>query len=573
MNPFAPPESGPIPGSEYIRTLHAYLKSSLPRLAPTPPRAASPSSFLSQSYTLLTLGLDPSSAPLSPALKVPLTLGFGTPSPSPSTLVSRSTPAPRRPQLLRLAPDKLLYLLLRWQSLPQGLAHVGGTDEPIDPGVSVAARPGGVGKQASVGGDAQSIRSWVPSMRSVSTSVRSGWWGREEVSEEKLLLELYAMFTVIPGVLIHPPYIDDRPIAELVDAGGYTQLGGIDVRVPLDVFRNLQILELDYDPRALRVPTCNLRELHVRSVPDGDDWILPLLCAGSGTPRFPHLVHLSLTDVALLSLPSLPLPNLRSLDLSANLLDAVPPSLAELDTLKSLNLSGNVVASVRGAPRALGNVAALNLSRNRLDVLVGLERVLGLTRLDLRYNRIRDVGELGRLADHPVLAELWADGNDTPDYRVELGAAFAQARHGRIDVVLDGRPFGWQETRQIEALLDARGVRRTPTTTPAATLAAPASGQSTAPSSLSRADNPHIDRLATPGSHPHASQSIASPAPDRKRRKRRVVNLDGTVGALSDEGGDALDANFGAAARQAGGSLQVPRRTRRERVSASMFEQ
>ena len=49
------------------------------------------------------------------------------------------------------------------------------------------------------------------------------------------------MFTVIPALLIHPPYITDPPIAELVDAGGYTQFGGIDVRVPLDVLRNLQM--------------------------------------------------------------------------------------------------------------------------------------------------------------------------------------------------------------------------------------------------------------------------------------------------------------------------------------------
>jgi hypothetical protein len=49
------------------------------------------------------------------------------------------------------------------------------------------------------------------------------------------------MFTVLPALLIHPPRISDRPIAELIDAGGYTPLGGIDVRVPLDVLRNLQM--------------------------------------------------------------------------------------------------------------------------------------------------------------------------------------------------------------------------------------------------------------------------------------------------------------------------------------------
>jgi hypothetical protein len=49
------------------------------------------------------------------------------------------------------------------------------------------------------------------------------------------------MFNVLPALLIHPPFLSDRPIAELIEAGGYTQLGGVDVRVPLDVLRNLQV--------------------------------------------------------------------------------------------------------------------------------------------------------------------------------------------------------------------------------------------------------------------------------------------------------------------------------------------
>ena len=60
------------------------------------------------------------------------------------------------------------------------------------------------------------------------------------LTPDKILLALYEIFTVLPSLLIHPPFSTDRQIAELVDAGGYTQLGGIDVRVPLDVLRNLQ---------------------------------------------------------------------------------------------------------------------------------------------------------------------------------------------------------------------------------------------------------------------------------------------------------------------------------------------
>lgn len=56
-----------------------------------------------------------------------------------------------------------------------------------------------------------------------------------------MLIELYSIFNTLPGLLIHPPFATDKPVAELLDAGGYTSLGGVDVRVPLDVLRNLQM--------------------------------------------------------------------------------------------------------------------------------------------------------------------------------------------------------------------------------------------------------------------------------------------------------------------------------------------
>lgn len=73
--------------------------------------------------------------------------------------------------------------------------------------------------------------------------MRVGLCGRSGSSYEldQILLGLYSMFTVLPALLIHPPFLSDQPIAELIEAGGYTQLGGIDVRVPLDVVRNLQM--------------------------------------------------------------------------------------------------------------------------------------------------------------------------------------------------------------------------------------------------------------------------------------------------------------------------------------------
>jgi hypothetical protein len=184
-----------ISGREYLLKLRKYLGTNLPRLAPR--RQAQPSSWLQhslqQSYTVLTLGLDPTSAPLSPAVKVPLTLGLGSP--------AKPASQQQRPLLLRLPPDKLLYLLLRWQSLPQALPHVGHTDVPVPDGVEVGARAarnnGGNSSTSSGGstrqlrsndGDVESVRSWVGSIRTVSMPIQAGlgggWWSKPQEVDE-----------------------------------------------------------------------------------------------------------------------------------------------------------------------------------------------------------------------------------------------------------------------------------------------------------------------------------------------------------------------------------------------------
>lgn len=179
-----PPDTRPVAGADYLRKLHKYLTVNIGRFAPQRP---TPPSLAQQGYTLLTLGLDPSSQPLSRNLKVPLTLGFGAQAEAPR-------PTAAKPVLLRLPPDRLLYLLLRWQSLPQSLPHVGRTDVPISPGVPVAARGARVDERDRKGdGDVDSVKSWVGSMRSVSlgsmgsqaTTVPGlGWLGKkEEVNE------------------------------------------------------------------------------------------------------------------------------------------------------------------------------------------------------------------------------------------------------------------------------------------------------------------------------------------------------------------------------------------------------
>ncbi|KAK4685870.1 hypothetical protein P7C73_g4269, partial [Tremellales sp. Uapishka_1] len=567
-----PVDTSPVPGAEYLRTLHTYLKTNLSRLSPSKGSPPTPS-MLAQSYTLLTLGLDPSSAPLSRNITVPLTLGFADPTPPKAPSV--------KPLLLRLPPDRLLYLLLRWQSLPQGLGHVGRTDVPLEAGISVHARGGKVEGRARGDGEVGSVRSWVGSMRSVSADAGMGWWRKKKVeSEDEILLALYSIFTILPSLVIHPPFSSDRPISELVDAGGYTHLGGIDVRVPLDVLRNLQVLELEsYDPRALLIPLKPaLRSLTVRDVQDGDDWISELLALPPTTddptpqPRFPNLRHLSLPSTTLLTFPSLPLSRLTSLDLSSNLLNALPSSLSSLSSLTSLNLSNNVITSVRNAPSVLGNIASINLSNNRINCLIGLERVLGLKRIDVRGNTMVDHQEVGRLAVLPHVREIWTTGNpfDTQstsdDWRIDLGVTFLSENN---EILLDDREFTWSERRRIDAVLVSRGQGIiTQTHTPQNSIAV---------------------RNTTPTNRPSRPPSVAGPSPSpssavpKRRRKRRVIKLDDGDGGGEDDsepeiGGSlrlpktAEEDEEGEPDVQGGAERKSKSEKRRTRVSASLYE-
>ncbi len=141
--------------------------------------------------------------------------------------------------------------------------------------------------------------------------------------------------------------------------------------------------------------------------------------------------------------PLLALSALTHLDLSSNLLNVVPPSLAHLPALVSLNISDNLIDSVLGIYDALPVVRVLNLAKNRLESLCGLERLYALQRVDLRANAIFEAGEVGRLAPLPAIAEVWVKDNplveELVDYRVDCFVEFA--REART-IALDGEAPG-----------------------------------------------------------------------------------------------------------------------------------
>lgn len=364
--------------------------------------------------------------------------------------------------------------------------------------------------------------------------------------ETKLRL-IYAAFTILPSLCLTSPLSTDYMIKELYDENSYTPLGTIDVRIPLNVFRSLLALELDgIDPRAILVDRLpGLLSLTVKGVPDGEDWLEDLLGIESKNEpktlndsqddgdddrhrdperqaRFPSLRHLSLPSTSLLSLPDIPCPALTHIDLSSNLLNNIPTSLSALTQLESINLSNNMIESVRGVEAILPNVVAVNLRNNRIDCLAGLDRLPRLQRIDLRKNEIHDVDEVGRLALCPRLKEIWVgkgnpylvnerdSGSESLEWKKDVFRAFME--EGNETVLLDGYEMTWAERRAVQA--DMQKMGRTPKKAAAAVSAAPA------------APHPHHDKSLERDA---IQQARATTPLNKRNRKQRIVNLDGSV--------------------------------------------
>ncbi|GAA5836734.1 hypothetical protein JCM11251_002711 [Rhodosporidiobolus azoricus] len=292
------------------------------------------------------------------------------------------------------------------------------------------------------------------------------------------------------------------------------------------------------------------------------------------------LRHLSLADNDLTFIPSPPLaflPTLTSLDLSSNLLISIPPGLARLTSLRSLNLSNNMIDSLLGVAKALGAIEVLNLSGNRLENLSGLNRLAALERLDVRDNHLNEALEVSRVARLPHLREVWIRGNPfarkkeeggEENWRVKCFGYFAKEEacgHRNFavgEMRIDGACMSGSERRAVEAEQARRGTpmgkHRRASVGAVERVAESRNGKAkvvgrrvvTAPHRTHHHDGEggHTHRAASPPPPlPTASTSAAadstpraasptpittkSPAKAKRRRPRRVVDLDAAPGS------------------------------------------
>ncbi|PWN37054.1 uncharacterized protein FA14DRAFT_141057 [Meira miltonrushii] len=460
-----------------------------------------------------------------------------------STLASSTSKpqaAPLRPMSFRVTSHHLYYLLIRCEAL--GLP-IGSLDVRIPKRSRPSTYFAFISNNAAGATIKKRDREETMSVSSLQTTMsafglggsakgKGSWWSGEKHDITADVRFIYSSMTKLPALRIGPPPL--KLIRDFEDCPG-------EMSVPLDAFKNVQILEFeDADPRAFlgwdRL-SMQLRSLSFKrsGVEDVSDIIIDAVLndgkrrRGEKIPQrkrkvhaseeteesegmqsstdtsngvsseatggveeeteiaeplpslsWHFLRHLSLSDNSLTFVHHSPIAyitNLTSIDLSHNLLNAVPPSLSALTKLRSLNISNNLIDSVLGIPDSIPLIEALNLSHNRLESLCGLERLTNLSRVDLRSNEVFEAGEIGRLATLEYITEVFIAGNplleEEDDARVLVFAEFA--KEGRIleNIKLDGESIGYFEKQRVKEIVPnmdrlamTRNSKRTPKGTP-----------------------------------------------------------------------------------------------------------
>ncbi|XP_037082470.1 nischarin-like [Pollicipes pollicipes] len=238
-------------------------------------------------------------------------------------------------------------------------------------------------------------------------------------------------------------------------AGSWQPLARSNVRphtyaFSLELFRSLRKLSLHDVPVSSLASLAALRDRLVElSVSGGAvrDVRDVLLCgelhrdapAADARPLWTCLRHLALRDNHIRSVDETAAalaPQLTSLDVSTNAVEHIG-YLAELPALRQLNLSNNCLADVPDLHTRLGNVARLRLSQNRIGSLAPFARLFSLVQLDLSFNQVQEVEEVGRLRGLPCLEDLSLVGNPVTtaiDYRARaLERLGPRAPHVTLD--------------------------------------------------------------------------------------------------------------------------------------------
>ncbi|MFR0672221.1 NEL-type E3 ubiquitin ligase domain-containing protein [Enterobacterales bacterium AN_CKDN230030167-1A_HGKHYDSX7] len=177
---------------------------------------------------------------------------------------------------------------------------------------------------------------------------------------------------------------------------------------------------------------------------------------------FDHVTHLTLRRAHLSSITEGFLQrfvNVRTLDLSENLLSRIPDGLQALTQLTELRLAGNrIVIDDAGLARlaALAKLRMLDLSHNPIGQLPPLGRLLDLQRLYLRNTGLRELPIEAYM--HPALEDI-----DLRDNRIrDMSPTLAHARRRLVGLSLHDNPLPEPTQTALRAALGEAGAAALP---------------------------------------------------------------------------------------------------------------
>ncbi|CAG8533386.1 6399_t:CDS:2 [Diversispora eburnea] len=422
-----------ITGEQYIRTLAQYIRSNERRMFATssPP----PSSHLtghrrsdSGSFSMTNLWSF-SSALTSSYFKPSISTASTTPTSPPGSTDCRKN------ILITLDLYHLYYLLTRFSDL--GL-DVGSFEAAVD----FKRDDGGI---LEIDSNDQLETASITSVNSMSSAMSSlslftgwqGWYNAAQKNEKipiKLeIVNIHRAFTKLSGLNLS---INTQ---KKIEGSENWPIGSM---LSLTFFKNLTHFEIyGLSPKMFDGWDILQEKLEYLSLQRGSiDDIYDIL-----PPRiWLHLKAINLSDNSLTFVANEPLSYITkctSLDLSNNLLIAVPAGLSQLYNLQYLNISNNMIESVTGIYDILTNVTKLDLRNNRVENLCGLERMWSLEYVDVRENRLTDWDEIGRMTELPGINQIYVEGNPFTKYQIY--------RDNGVEIILDGTGPTYNERRQL----------------------------------------------------------------------------------------------------------------------------
>lgn len=172
------------------------------------------------------------------------------------------------------------------------------------------------------------------------------------------------------------------------------------------------------------------------------------------------LKQLTVSDTLIMTIPGFifkPLSNLVKLNLSNNLLEALPEGLDQLTNIKFMNFADNYITSLHGLPKGLKHLTTLNLNNNKIEDLTGLEHLCNLEKVDLRRNRLSTIASLRPIVllfmKNPAkLNSVYLSSNKLPkNYRIELFNLINGVKYKNNFKLDDSRPGYFESALLLDA--------------------------------------------------------------------------------------------------------------------------